>query len=307
MQGLFIACLITLTVAASSGCTRQDEVLADKRSPSPAIRPVLVIGLIPEQNVFRQLERYRPLAEYLSERTGTEIKLKVLLRYGNIINNFMSEGLDGAFFGSFTYTIAHARLGVKVIARPEDLDGRSTYHGVIFTRRDSGIRTIADMRGKRLAFVDKATTAGYLVPLAYFRTQGIDYRTYLRETYFAGTHENAILDVLDRKADAGAAKNTVFERPIGANRRSVEGLRVVLRSPEVPENALAFKQDLDPALVEKIRSLLLSMHGDPEGAGVLAVFKARRFIATTDADYRPVYRSIREAGIDPATYDYLNE
>ena len=50
------------------------------------------------------------------------------------------------------------------------------------------------MKGKTFAFVDKATTAGHLLPLAYFKAHGIqDYKTYFKETYFAGTHENAIL------------------------------------------------------------------------------------------------------------------
>jgi len=238
---------------------------------------------------------------------ATEIKLKVLLRYGNIINNFMSEGLDGAFFRQLYLHDRPCPARVKVIARPEDLDGRSTYHGVIFTRRDSGIRTIADMRGKRLPSWTRRRLRGYLVPLAYFRTQGIDHRTYLREDLFCRTHERRDPGRPDRKADAGAAKNTVFERPIGANRRSVEGLRWCCGRPRCRRTRSPSNRTWIPRWWRRFRSLLLSMHGDPEGAGVLAVFKARRFIATTDADYRPVYRSIREAGIDPATYDYLNE
>ena len=59
-----------------------------------------MIGLIPEQNIFKQLERYQPLADYLSKKIGASIELKVLTRYGNIIDNFVSLGLDAAFFGS---------------------------------------------------------------------------------------------------------------------------------------------------------------------------------------------------------------
>ena len=84
---------------------------------------------------------------------------------------------------------------------------------MIFVRKDSGIDDAADMAGKRFAFVDKATTAGYLLPLNYFKDKGIEnYREYFSETYFTGTHEDAIYDVLNRRADIGAAKNTVFDR-----------------------------------------------------------------------------------------------
>ena len=172
-----------------------------------------MIGLIPEQNIFKQIERYEPLADYLASKMDIEIKLKALARYGNIIDNFVSLGLDGAFFGSFTCALAQRKLGVQVLARPEDLDGSSTYHGLIFVRKDSRIKSIKEMKGKRFVFVDKATTAGFLLPLAYFKKQGIkDYKAYFKEIYFSGTHEDAIQDVLNKKADIGAAKNTVFER-----------------------------------------------------------------------------------------------
>jgi len=120
--------------------------------------------------------------------------------------------MDGAFFGSFTYVLAHKKLGIKVIARPVGLDGSSTYYGVIFVRKDGGITNVAGMKGKRLVLVDKATTAGYS-SLWLFQRAGIeDYRTYIKEAYFAGTHEDAIYDVLNKKADIGAAKNTILDR-----------------------------------------------------------------------------------------------
>lgn len=307
MRRVLIFGLTSLMLAAVPACSRQDRDHPRMRSAERASSPSILLGLIPEQNVFRQMERYEPLAEYLSRRTGTKVRLKVLLRYGNIINNFVSEGLDGAFFGSFTYALAHVRLGVRVVARPESTEGISTYHGLIFARRDSGIRTAEDMRGKRFAFVDKATTAGYLLPLVYFRRNGIDHRTYFRECYFAGTHENAILDVLERRADIGAAKNTVFERTLGADQRNTKDLVVLERSPEVPENALALRKDLAPTLVRAITATLLTMHEDPEGIEVLSAFGARRFIATTETDYRPIYQYVQQAGLDLSSYDYLNE
>ena len=170
MRKRSIACvLFVLCLPLLAACSRQEP-------PPPAKKPPvekLLIGLIPEQNLFKQMERYEPLGEYLSRKTGTKITFKILPRYGNIIDTFKSSGLDGAFFGSFTYTLAHAKVGVEVLARPVALDNTSTYHGMIFVRKDSRIRTARDMKGKRFAFVDKATTAGYLLPLEYFHEHGI--------------------------------------------------------------------------------------------------------------------------------------
>jgi phosphonate transport system substrate-binding protein len=180
-----------------------------------------------EQNIFKQMERYEPLAGYLSKKINLTIHLTILPRYGNIIDNFVSTGMDGAFFGSFTYVLAHEKLGVEVIARPVNLNGTSTYYGLIFVRRDSGIKSISQMKGKRFAFVDMSTTAGYLLPLAYFKENGKNYRTFLKESYFAGTHEDAILDVLNKKADIGAAKNTVFEKLAKEDKRILLELEIL--------------------------------------------------------------------------------
>jgi len=305
MRSVLLIAVLTFIIAA--GCS-------EPKAPPPKAKHIdsnavtVTIGLIPEQNIFRQMDRYEPLAAYISNKLGVKIKLKVLPRYGNIIDNFVSEGMDGAFFGSFTYALAHARLGVEVLARPENNEGRSTYHGLILVRKDSLIRTAADMKGKRFAFVDKATTAGYLLPLAYFKKHGIgDYRAYLKEVYFAGTHEGVIDDVLNKKADIGAAKNTVFDRLAKADERLKNELLVLDQSPEVPENGLAVRKDLPSPLKTKLKEVLLNMQNDPDGKNVLNRFGAQKFIETTDKDYGPVFAYAKELGLNLAVYDYMNK
>ncbi len=297
--------LICLCLTIISGCSKTETTSPEEETKEGT---TLLIGLIPEQNIFRQLERYEPLADYLSGKIGVKIELRVLTRYGNIIDNFVSAGLDGAFFGSFTYTLAHAKLGVEVLARPVSIDGTSTYHGLIFVRKDSGIKTPKDMEGKIFAFVDKATTAGYLLPLAYFKKYGIkDYKVYLKERYFTGTHEHAIYDVLNKKADIGAAKNTVFQRLADTDSRITDELVILRRSPDVPENGLAVRKDLDDSIKNKLKIAILNMHNDPDGRNVLKNFGAQRFIKTTDDDYSGVYKYIKEINLNLATYDYIND
>ncbi|RPI33256.1 MAG: phosphate/phosphite/phosphonate ABC transporter substrate-binding protein, partial [Nitrospiraceae bacterium] len=167
---LFVVCVLLLTpltVFAESG------------------QKQLLIGLIPEMNVFTQMERFKPLAEYLSRKTGVNVNITILSRYGNIIERFQSEKMDGAFFGSFTAALAIQKLGVDPIARPVNLDGSSTYHGYICVRKDSGIKNVKNMRGKKMAFVEKATTAGYVFPIAYLKKNGVtNIDTFFSEYYF---------------------------------------------------------------------------------------------------------------------------
>jgi len=292
-----------------AGCS--DEQNAVPPAPQSSASPLagkLVIGLIPEMDIFVQKKRYEPIARYLSQKTGAVVELKILSRYGNILDNFQSEGLDGAFFGSFTGALAIKKMGVEPLARPEYEGGVSTYYGMVFARKDSGIKTARDMKGKVFVFVDKATTAGWLLPLYFFRTQGIqDYRTWFKETYFSGNHEDAIQDVLSGKADLGAAKDLVFNRLAKENPRIINELEILATSPKVPANTLAVRHDLDPALKSVIKSSLLAMNQTEEGRRALAQFGAPRFVETVEQDYAPVFEYAKHIGLDLTTYDYLND
>ncbi len=280
----------------------------EKSAAKPAAKKELSLGLIPEQDIFSQKKRYEPLVDYLSRKTGVTITLKVLSRYGNIIDNFLANELDAAFFGSFTGALVVKKLGVIPIARPESPDGTSTYYGLIFVRKDSGIKNAKDMKGKRFAFVDKATTAGWLLPLYYFKQNGIDNcKDWLGEMYFAGTHEDAIYDVQKGKADIGAAKNTVFYRLARLDKRILGELEILTTSPKVPENALAVRKDLEEPLRKKLTEALLQMEHDPEGQQILSSFEAVRFVATTEQDYAPVFAFAERIGLDLAAYDYSND
>jgi phosphonate transport system substrate-binding protein len=284
--------MICLCSFLALGCSKESiESLKPEQH-----RPSLLIGLLPEQDIFKQVERYEPLARYLSARIGADIKLTILPSYEQCLINFTSQKIDAAFFGSFTYILAHSRLGVQVMARPVGPDGASTYHGLIFVRKDSAIRSIHEMQGKRFAFVDRGTTAGYLLPLTYFKKWGVNPATYLKESYFAGTHEDVIYDVVNRKADIGAAKNTVFDRLAAKDARIRNELVILTQSPEVPENSLAVRKDLDASVKEKLKTALLNMHTDPEGARILKEFGAQRFIETTDSDFGPLYEYARALG-----------
>jgi len=304
-RSLVVFILAACSFLYVSGCDKPD---AEEPPVADEKHDVLFIGLLPEQNIFEQILRYKPLADYLYKRTGIKIELRMITRYGDIIDNFKKERLDGAFFGSFTYTLAHEKLGVETLVRPEKADGTSTYYGMIMVRKDSGIRNAADMKGKVFAFVDRTTTAGFLLPLYYFKKNGIkDYRTYFRETYFAGTHEDVIRDVMTGKADIGAAKNTIYDMMVKADRRIEEEVMILDRSPDVPENGLALKKTVRESVRDKIRDTLLAMHDDAEGADVLRALGFKRFIVNTDKDYAPVYDYARKAGIDYSVYNYRNK
>jgi phosphonate transport system substrate-binding protein len=277
-------------------------------SSSHSAQQKILIGILPEMNVFKQKQRFSALGEYLSKKAGVKVEFTILSRYGNIIDRFKIEKMDGAFFGSFTGALAIKRLGVVPLARPVNMDGTSTYHGYLFVRKDSGIKTVKDMKNKKMVFVDKATTAGYLFPLAYFKENGItDTEHFFSESFFAGSHDAAINAVLTRKADIGAAKHSVFDRENIHDPRVGMELAIIAQSPVVPSNGLLVRSNLPQNIKDSLKTLLLEIHNDPEGKIVLQKFGAIKFIETTADDYKPVFDMAKRSGIDVMTYKYSNK
>lgn len=268
----------------------------------------ILIGILPEMNVFKQKQRFNLLGEYLSKKTGVTVQFTILSRYGNIVERFNSEKMDGAFFGSFTGALAIKKLGVVPLVRPVNIDGSSTYHGYLFARKDSGIKSVKEMKGKKMAFVDKATTAGYLFPLAHLRENGVaDTEHFFSQEFFAGSHDAAINAVLKRKADLGAAKNTIYDRERKRDPRVESELIILAQSPRVPSNGLCVRQDLPESIKHRLKSVLLGLHADPDGKAVLQQFGALKFIETTSRDYQPVFEMAKKCGIDVTNYHYSNK
>ncbi len=268
----------------------------------------LTIGLLPEMNVFSQMQRYRPLAEYLGRKLDIDVQLTMLSRYGNIIERLRENKIDAAFLGSFTGTLAISQLNVEPLARPINLDGTSTYHGLLFVRKDSGIKNVQDMRNTTMAFVERATTAGYIFPLAYFKKNGIaEYETFFKESFFAGSHDATIDAVYRKQADIGAAKNTIFEYYMAKNPQVAEQIEVLARSTSVPSNGLCVLPSVSRELRTRLRKTLLALDGSEEGREVLKKLRAVKFVKTDRQDYGPVMDMAMDAGIDLESYRYRNE
>lgn len=298
---------VALLAALGGGCDRDGKQTAPAANPEPTAGKsgALVFGLLPERNVFEQKKRYQPLQDYLAQQLGLTVYFKLLDNYQIIFSEILENRVDGAFFGSMNGSIAQLKGGVEILARPVDLQGVSTYSGYIFAKQGSGITADPkSWKGKRIALVNKATTAGYLYPLAQLRKAGIkdDPERHFSQVTYTGSHDAAILAVFRDEADVGACKNTVFEEYVRAHPEVHASLIVLSESSQVPSNGLGVRVKFPSEEKQKIRATLLKMHEDLDGQRALRQFQAQRFVETSMQDYQPVFDMAREAGLDLALW-----
>jgi len=302
LRPLFAAAAISLALACSRAPSKDETA---PPAPPATEGAAITIALLPERNVFEQKKRYQPLQEYLSAAVKRPVAIKLLDNYQVIFTEILEHRVEGAFFGSMNGAIALLRGAVEILARPVDLNGVSTYSGVLFTKIDSGItKDPKTWKGKRVALVNKVTTAGYLFPLSLLRLSGYkgDPEAFFKQTTFTGSHDAAILAVFNGESDFGACKNTVYEEYTKLHPEIQRNLTVLATSAQVPSNGLGVRPDLDPELKRQLREALLAMNTRADGQHALRQFQAQSFVATSAADYEPVFKMAKEAGVDLATW-----
>jgi len=249
---LLLACLIVASCDNNGTGIKKVEVKRIKEG-------TFTIAILPEQNVFEQKKRYRPLAEYLSDTLNVNVKIKLLDSYGSIYDEIKNRTIDAAFFGSFNYVLTRARTDIEPIARPVEIGGNSNYRGIIFTRKDSGLNSdIRTWKGKRISLVHEVTTAGYIFPRWYLKRHGIDdFEKYFRRIIFSGSHDAAILAVLKGQADIGAAKDLIFKKLLSENPAIRDEIVVLAESISVPSNSLCVMADLKNNIKSSLKKTLL--------------------------------------------------
>ena len=265
----------------------------------------IIIGVIPEVNLVKQMERFVPLSEYLDKKIPYDVEIKPLSNYGQLYEELRDGNIDGGFFGSFVYGITKARIGIIPLVRPVGLNGKSTYSDVIFVRKDEGTKKPEGLKGKIIALADPATSAGYLAQKEFFAIHGVDIDRDMK-ILWTGSHEAAIRAVLNHQADIGGAKDTVVAKFRKENRVFDTVIEIIRNDHkrQFPDNTLAVRKRLNQKKRDALKNALLKMNSDPDAKGALAKFGAIKFIQTTDDEFKPLYEMTRQLKIDIANFPY---
>lgn len=236
---------------------------------------------------------YRPLAEHLSRQLGRPVKLYTVDTWEGLAKSLANGETDIALMGPWGYVLAHHVAGAQAVASIL-YDGKPVYHAIMVTHPQSGIRSIADLRGKTFAFGDKGSTSGYLIPYHHFQKNGIDPDTYLGRVL--NTRHQAIeMQVTRGEIDAGADYNRNRDAMIADGLIKAKDSVVFWTSDPLPNDAVAVRADLakDAVFVAKLRAALASVGPELQRTPSLLPPRYTGFVAKDDSFYRP----IRDAGL----------
>ncbi len=289
--GLMIGTVITLVLGLSFTTAeawwwrrRREEV------------KVLNMGLIPAEKPEEVIATFRPLVEHLEKSLGMEVKPFVATDYAGVIEAMRVGRIDVAWYGPFSYVLAAERAGAVAIAKGMDLRGKTVYYSVIITHRDSGIKTLNDLKGKSFAFVDPASTSGYLVPAFMLKKAGLDPEEDFGSLIFAGGHDAVGLAVKYRKVDAGAIAEVRLRGMVEKGVIAEGEVIILATSDPIPNTPIAVRRDLDPELKEKIRHAILTMH-EHVPPGEIGWERIIRYVEARDEDYDIIREIQKKLGL----------
>lgn len=255
----------------------------------------LTIGLIPAEDSQAMIESSRQVLDALQPQLGMPVKPFVATDYNGVIEALRAKKLDVAYLGPFSYVLASSVAEVEAFSvAVTKKTGQSAYRSVILARKDSGLRSVAELKGRNFAFVDPSSASGHLFPKAGLQQTGLDPETYFGRVVFSGSHDASILAVANRKVDAAAVADRIFNSAVAKGTVKQDDFVVLWSSRPIPESPMVWRKDLDPALKEKLAKALANLKDVKWGdQGVLNGFQP-----TSDAAYDVVRDTAKVLKLD---------
>jgi len=258
---------------------------------------VLRVTTIPEEAATEQIRKFTPLVAYLEKAMGMKVEFVPVSDYPAAVEALVNKKVDVAWLGGFTYVQANIRGNGKIIPiaqREEDTQFRS----VFIAKTDSGIKTLTDLKGKTVSFGSQSSTSGHLMPRSNLLQAGIDPEKDFTRIAYSRAHDASIASVVSGKVDAAALDITVWRKFVDGGMVDTKVVNVFYETPPFFNYNWSVHADMPAATREKLLKALTSLSADtPEGAEILKLNRATRYIPTKPENYKGIEAAGRSAGL----------
>jgi phosphonate transport system substrate-binding protein len=261
----------------------------------------LHLVLTPSQKPTDLLTTGEEFARVLTRLTGIPVRVTVASDYAAVIEALRNHSADLAFVHPVGYVLASREAKATIVAK-NLWHGKSSFTARIYVRRDSGLKTLEELRGKTMAFIDPASSSGYTYPMVLLIEKGLvknrDPKTFFRDVVFAGSHDAGMRALLNGHVDALASFDMAREQYL-ADPAERERIVYVAETPSIPEAGIAARVGLDPATFAKVREALLQIRAPAYAALLKRLYEIDGFAPAEDREYDPVRAAVEMLGIRP--------
>lgn len=208
-----------------------------------------VISRYPPNIIFKG---YQPIIDYLNQNEKFQFELKLSTSYSETVNQLINGNVAVAFFGTLLYINAHERYGIIPILKPLNEDFKPFFKSVVFTKSNSSIASIKDLKGKRVALPSSESFSGnWLIKYELLKYNILEKD--IKEIKNFAYHQNVIYQVLNGDFDAGVVKDRVIKE------YEERKIKIIEYSEPVPGSPIVAAQNYDPEIIGVIKSQLLKI------------------------------------------------
>jgi phosphonate transport system substrate-binding protein len=261
----------------------------------------LHLVLTPSQKPTDLLATGEEFGKVLGGLVGMPVRVTVASDYAAVIEALRNRTADLAFVHPGGYVLASREAKAMIIAR-NLWHGKSSFTSRIYVRKNSGLSALEDLRGKTIAFIDPASSSGYIYPMVLLIERGLvknrDPKTFFREVVFAGSHDAGMRALLNGHVDALASFDMAREQYL-TDTAERERIVYVAETPPIPEAGIAARAGLDPTVFAKVRTALLQIRAPTHAALLKRLYEIDGFAPADDRDYDPVRAAIELLGVRP--------
>jgi phosphonate transport system substrate-binding protein len=288
-----IALLASLALVSVAESVSSQDTLGSEANP-------VKISFVPGQDIGVLQSQGEHLIQFLEKETHLHFRLSVPYNFITVVETFGTKRTDVAMMNSFGYLLAHEKYGAQARLIGQS-HGRTQYWGQIITAKNE-IKKIEDIKGKKFAYVDPASTSGFVLPSSLFQRKQIE----PKEIIFAGKHDSVVTAVYLGQVDAGATYNMPEENGEPQDARKLiktqfpdvfKKVRILELTGPIPSDPVVFRKGLPADLEKKVIQAFLDFAKLPEGQKTLkSLYNIDGFKHTTDETYGSLRKMLKDIG-----------
>ena len=270
---------------------------SDSGSSSGDYKPKeLTVQCVPSQNADKLEAKAKPLEKLLSDKLGIPVKVSVSTNYNTIVEAMKSKKVDVGFLPPTAYTLAHDQKAADLLLQAQrygvNKDGSSNkklvddYKSEILVKKNSGIKSLKDLKGKKIALQDVTSTAGYTFPLATLKKEtGINATKDMKIVNVKG-HDQAVISLLNGDVDAAAVfqdARTIVKKD---QPNVFKDTKILKLTESIPNDTISVRPDMDKKFQEKLKKAFKDIAKSKKGHKIISeVYSHEGYTDTRDSNF----------------------
>lgn len=284
---------VLILFAVLVGCESENDAPQGPRygnAPSNPDKPIYRFAVHPLHNPAKLAEAYQPLIDYLNRHIGeVQFELEASRDYQNYEAKFRDRQPE-LLLPNPWQTLEAMKVGYHVIAMAGDAED---FKGIFIIRKDSGIQSPQDLKGKVVSYPSPTALAACIMPQYFLHNHGVDVTRDIENRY-VGSQESSIMNTYLGEAAAGATWPPPWRLFQKDHPQQAAELTVAWETPSLMNNSVMVRDDMPANTRDAIKAWLLALSDSYEGQAILTSMETTRFHDADDASYQRVRDYIAE-------------